>query len=97
MDISLVNILGEIKCNMIGKIFNKVNKKVDMDYLIRMGIIGIIEYCGVTLNNYGKRRDVGFGILDSLGGAFDETGRRAMADFRGENFQEDRKVIEFMK
>jgi len=82
---------------MVGRFFSIISRNIDMDYLIRAGIVGAIHYFGGTLDNYNKRREVGFKIIESLGGAFDESNRKVMANFKGEDFQEDRKVIEFIK
>ena len=91
------NRLGEIEWNMVKRFFGKFIEEVDMDYLIRAGFINAIQYFGVTLNNYNKRRDVGFKIIESLGGAFNETGRKVISDLKGEEFKEDKKAIEFIK
>ena len=36
------------------------------------------------------------GLIDSVVGSFDETKRKAVSDFIGEEFKEDRKAIEFI-
>ena len=48
-----------------------------MDHLI-IGLLTYgIECCGTMITNYTKRRDVGFGLIDSVVGSFDETKRKA--------------------
>ena len=77
-------------------LINKILENVNMDYLIIRGIGYCIEYCGLVKNNYIKRRDVGYKILDSINGSINETNRKVICDFKSEEFKEDRKGIEFI-
>ena len=66
------------------------------DVMIR-GIAGWVEYGQTVKDNCKKRKDVGFGSFDALKGAINETNRKFLAEFKGEEFKEDKKAIEFLK
>ena len=91
----ILSIQQKVK-HIVNDFLNKITEKVNMDHLI-IGLLTYgIECCGTMITNYTKRRDVGFGLIDSVVGSFDETKRKAVSDFIGEEFKEDRKAIEFI-
>ena len=76
--------------------FNDVIVEIGKNIIIN-GISGWIEHGTNIIKFTKKRRDVGFGFINSLSGGIDEANRKLKADFEGKEFVEDRKCIDFFE
>lgn len=81
---------------MFEKVFNFIGENINFDYILYKGLEGWGEYFVTVGEFYSKRRDVGFGVIDSFTGGINETNRKFLANFNGEEFKEDRKCIEWI-
>ena len=61
------------------------------------GVIGIKEVTCKFAGNYVKRRNVGYGVIGSAIGGFNETKNYYCAMLTGEDFQESIPAISFEK
>lgn len=80
---------------IIEEITNIFCEKI-LPVIIVNGVTGWGETLITEFDNINKRREVGFGVLESIKGGTDETIRKLVADFKGEEFTPDRKAIEFL-
>lgn len=77
------------------KISSIISEKV-LPVIITNGIAGYIETGIFAKDSYIKRKEVGFGVIDSIKGSIDETKRKLIADYKGIEFTPDIKAIEFL-